>query len=194
MVGAAVSGETLVIAGIAAVVAGALSMAVGEYVSVSSQRDSERAELDIERAQLAKHPEYGLDQLTGLVAARGIDRKLAREVAIQLTERDALAAHARLELGIDPDVLANPWHAAFASMLSFTIGGIVPLLAILLAPTAVEVAAAAIAVIAALAVTGSISARLGRAPMGPAVIRTVGGGVLAMALTYGVGALVGTQL
>src|SRR3546814_6449681 len=93
--GAEVSNDALLVAGIAAVTAGALSMAVGEYVSVSSQRDSERAELEDERAQLAKNPEYGLEQLTGLIQARGIERKLAHQVAVQLTERDPLTAHAQ---------------------------------------------------------------------------------------------------
>ncbi|WP_345798208.1 VIT family protein [Castellaniella sp. MT123] len=189
--GAAVSNGSLTIAGIAAVVAGALSMAVGEYVSVSSQRDSERAELNNEQSQLNAHPEYEFRQLTKLIQAQGIDGELARKVALQLSAKDPLAAHARLELGIDPDELSNPWQAGLASMLAFTIGGLIPLAAILLTPRGIAVPVTAIAVIVALAITGSVSAHLGRAPKLRAIARTVGGGILAMAVTYGVGILVG---
>ncbi|TWI08199.1 VIT1/CCC1 transporter family protein [Aerolutibacter ruishenii] len=192
--GAEVGNEALIVAGIAAVVAGALSMAVGEYVSVSSQRDSERAELDIERAQLAQNPDHGLRQLTGLIQAQGIDGELARKVALQLSADDPLAAHARLELGINPDELSNPWHAGLASMLAFIVGGLIPLAAILLTPRDMAVPVTAVAVIIALAVTGSVSAHLGRAPKLRAMARTVGGGILAMAVTYGIGTLVGTQI
>jgi len=105
---AAVSNEELLVSGIAAVLAGAVSMAVGEYVSVSTQRDSERAEIEHKRVELAANPTYGLEQLTGLVEAQGIDRDRARRVAAQLTKRDALTAHARLELGIDPKGAGQP--------------------------------------------------------------------------------------
>lgn len=192
--GATVSREALLAAGVAGVVAGAMSMAVGEYVSVSSQRDSEKAELEIERMQLARNPEYGLVQLTDLVQAQGIDRDLAHKVAVQLTERDALTAHARLELGINPDELTNAWHAAFASMVAFVLGSIIPLAAILLSPTSIAVPVTALAVVISLALTGSVSAHLGNAPKLPAVVRVVVGGILAMAVTYGIGALVGTQI
>lgn len=192
--GAAVSNDALMISGIAAVVAGALSMAVGEYVSVSSQRDSERAELDLERSQLERNPAYGLKQLTGLIQAQGIDGDLAHKVALQLSANDPLAAHARLELGINPDELSNPWHAGLASMLAFIVGGVIPLAAILLTPRDLAVAVTAAAVIIALAVTGSVSAHLGRAPKLRAMARTVGGGILAMAVTYGIGALVGMEI
>lgn len=191
--GAAVSDRTLFIAGAAAVVAGALSMAVGEYVSVSTQRDSEAAEIANERRQLEANPEYGLRQLTGLIAARGIDPALAHEVAVQLSARDPLAAHARLELGLDPDALTNPWHAAFASLIAFIIGGMVPLLAIFLAPAPYRIVLAAAAILLALAVTGTLSAALGRAPKARAALRTVAGGALAMAISYGTGALIGVQ-
>ncbi|MDN5851078.1 MAG: VIT1/CCC1 transporter family protein [Nitrococcus sp.] len=128
--GAAVSDAALLAAGVAAVVAGAMSMAVGEFVAVSSQRDSQRAELEQERAQLTEDPASELEQLTQLIQAQGIDRTLAYQVAIQLTERDPLTAHARLELGIDPKGLTNPWHAALASMPAFVIGGVIPLAAL----------------------------------------------------------------
>ncbi len=191
--GAAVDSRGLTIAGIAALAAGALSMAVGEYVSVSSQRDSERAEIERERRQLAGNPEFGLRQLTGLIAAQGIDHDLAHKVAVQLHADDPLAAHARLELGIDPDALTNPWHAALASMLAFLAGGAIPLAAILLSPRDIAVPVTAVAVVVALAATGSVSAHLGGAPKLRAMARTTGGGVLAMAITYGIGVLVGMQ-
>jgi VIT1/CCC1 family predicted Fe2+/Mn2+ transporter len=192
--GAAASHQTVLLAGIAAVAAGALSMAVGEYVSVSTQRDLEAAELAHEQAELATDPAFELEELTGLLEARGIDRNLAAQAAVELTEKDALAAHARVELGIDPAGLTNPWAAAFASMLSFIAGGVIPLGAMLLAPPAIEIWVAGAAVVAALALTGALSANLGGARLGPAIARTVGGGLLAMAITYGVGALVGTRI
>ena len=192
--GAAASHQTILLAGIAAVAAGALSMAVGEYVSVSTQRDLEAAELAIERAELAADPAYELEELTGLLEARGIDRDLAGRVAVELTEKDALAAHARVELGIDPNALTNPWAAAFASMLAFTAGGLIPLVAIVLAPRAIAVFVSGAAVLVALALTGALSATLGRAPLMPAIARTVGGGLLAMAITYGIGNVVGARV
>jgi VIT1/CCC1 family predicted Fe2+/Mn2+ transporter len=192
--GATVDRTALLAAGVAAVVAGAMSMAVGEYVSVSSQRDSQKAEIEHERMELAQNPEYGLVQLTDLVQAQGIDRDLAHQVAVQLTRRDALTAHARYELGIDPDELTNPWQAAFASMVSFILGAIIPLAAILLSTTSTGVPVTAFAVVVSLILTGAISAHLGKAPRLPATLRNVGGGLLAMAVTYGIGALVGTQI
>lgn len=192
--GAAVSSGALLASGIAAVIAGAMSMAVGEYVSVSSQRDSQQAELAHEQAELAGNPERGLDQLTGLIQAQGIDRGLARQVAVQLTEKDPLTAHGRYELGIDPDEFINPWQAAWASLLAFVVGAVVPLAAILLSPRSLGVPVTAVAVVVALAVTGSVSAHLGRAPKLRAVLRTVGGGIAAMTITYSIGLLVGTQI
>jgi VIT1/CCC1 family predicted Fe2+/Mn2+ transporter len=192
--GAAVSDRTILIAGVAAVSAGALSMAVGEYVSESSQKDSEKAEIETERRQLAADPEYGLKQLTGLVTAQGIDPELARQVAVQLTAKDALTAHARLELGIDPDALTNPWHAGLSSMIAFTLGGLVPLIAFFVSPHSIEVTVTAFAVVVALAATGSVSASLGRASMVRAALRTVAGGLLAMGISYAIGATIGVRL
>jgi VIT1/CCC1 family predicted Fe2+/Mn2+ transporter len=192
--GAAVNDTALLVSGVAATVAGAMSMAVGEYISVSSQRDAQQAELAVERGQLAREPEAELAQLTVLVQEQGIDGPLAREVAVQLTERDALAAHARLELGIDPDELTSPWHAAWASMIAFVFGALVPLLAIVLTPRALAVQLTGVSVVAALALTGYVSAHLGGAPKAPAVLRTVGGGVAAMAITYAIGVALGTQI
>lgn len=189
--GATVDHRVLLLSGAASVVAGAISMAVGEYVSVSSQRDSQRAELEHERRQLAANPEYGLRQLTGLIQAQGIDATLARQAAEQLTDRDALTAHARLELDIDPRALANPWNAAFASMFAFAAGGIIPFAAIVLSPPQLAVPVTAAGVTIALAITGTLSAHLGNAPRLRAALRTVSGGLVAMAVTYGVGALIG---
>ncbi|MER5873552.1 VIT family protein [Streptomyces sp. NPDC002044] len=189
--GATTSRSAIFAAGIAGLLAGALSMAAGEYVSVSSQRDSERAALDLERRELAEEPEAELDELTDLLAARGLSRDLAREAAEQLTRRDALRAHARVELGINPDELANPWHAALASLVAFTVGALLPLLAIILPGPSERVPVTVVAVLAALTLCGVVSARLGRAPAGRAVLRNVAGGALAMAVTYAVGTWLG---
>jgi VIT1/CCC1 family predicted Fe2+/Mn2+ transporter len=194
VVGAHVGGAALLAAGIAALAAGALSMAVGEYVSVSSQRDSQRAELKREAEELAQNPRQELEELTGLIAAQGIDRELAQRVAAQLSGRDALKAHARLELGFDPDDLSNPWQAGISSMLAFVAGGIIPLLAILLSPTSLALPVTALAAVIALAMTGSVSAHIGGASKFVAVARTVGGGVLAMTITYALGVMVRTQI
>jgi VIT1/CCC1 family predicted Fe2+/Mn2+ transporter len=191
--GATVNHQVLLLSGAASVVAGAISMAVGEYVSVSSQLDSERAELEHERTQLSADPGFGLRQLTGLIEAQGIDEKLARQVAEQLTANNALTAHARLELNIDPHALASPWNAALASMLAFAIGGSIPFAAIVFSPPQLAVEFTAVAVAVALAITGAWSARLGHASCLRAALRTVIGGILAMAVTYGVGALIGAN-
>ena len=181
-------------AGMAGLAAGAMSMAVGEYVSVSTQRDTETALLALERRELSEMPEEELEELTGLYVERGLERDLAREVAAQLTRHDALAAHAEVELGIDPDELTNPWHAAWASMLAFTTGALLPLVAILLPSVAWRVPVTVVAVLLALALTGYVSARLGRAPTPRAVMRNIAGGAIAMAVTFGIGSLVGTAL
>lgn len=190
--GSTTSRATILAAGVAGLLAGSLSMAAGEYVSVSSQRDSERAALDMERKELAEEPEAELDELTDLLAERGLSRDVAREAAEQLTERDALRAHARVELGINPDELANPWHAAFASLVAFTVGALLPLLAILLPGPSARVPVTVVAVLGALTLCGVLSARLGGAPVPRAVARNVAGGALAMAVTYAVGTWLGT--
>ncbi|MHC6628603.1 VIT1/CCC1 transporter family protein [Streptomyces globosus] len=190
--GATTSRAAILAAGVAGLLAGALSMAAGEYVSVSSQRDSERAALDQERRELVEEPEAELDELTDLLAARGLSRDLAREAAVQLTERDALRAHAGVELGIDPEALANPWHAALASLAAFTVGALLPLLAIVLPGPSERVPVTAGSVAAALVLCGLVSARPGGAPAGRAVLRNVAGGALAMGVTYAVGTWLGT--
>ncbi len=192
--GATSTSAPIVTAGIAGLVAGAVSMALGEYVSVSSQRDTERALLAKERRELDQFPEQELDELTTMYVAKGLTVETARQVARELSAKDAFAAHADVELGIDPQALTNPWHAAGASAIAFTIGSLLPLIAILLPPASVRVAVTFVVVILALAVTGVVSARLGSAGVGPAVIRLVGGGAVAMAVTFGIGHLVGANL
>ncbi|WP_030413360.1 VIT1/CCC1 transporter family protein [Streptomyces sp. NRRL S-1448] len=189
--GATQDRATLLTAGLAGLLAGSMSMAAGEYVSVSTQRDSEKAALALERRELATAPQAELVELTDLLADKGLERQLAREVAEQLTEHDALRAHAEVELGIDPDELTNPWHAAAASFLAFTAGALLPLLAIVLPPAAHRLWITVVAVLVALAVCGWSSARLGAAPPGRAVLRNAGGGALAMAVTYAAGTLLG---
>jgi VIT1/CCC1 family predicted Fe2+/Mn2+ transporter len=192
--GASASHTTLVLAGIAAIAAGAMSMAVGEYVSVSSQRDLEEAELAEEARQIAEDPDCELEQLARLLEGRGMDHALAKEAAAQMSAKDAVATHARVELGIDPGAVVNPWAAAFASMVAFTSGGLIPLLAMVLAPRAIEVWVSGAAVLVALALSGFISAVLGGAPRIRSMARTVTGGLLAMGITYSVGRIAGATL
>jgi vacuolar iron transporter family protein len=181
------------IGGIAGLVAGALSMAAGEYVSVSTQRDAELALLEKERQELRDMPEEELAELVDILRDKGLSDDLADQVAQQLTERDAFRAHARLELNIDPDDTVNPWNAALASMVSFTVGAVLPLLTILLGSPA-RFYVTAVAVAAALAVTGWTSARLGYANPARAVARNVAGGVFAMGVTLLIGHLVGASI
>ncbi|MFC9847585.1 VIT family protein [Streptomyces sp. NPDC060223] len=187
--GATSDRSALFTAGLAGLLAGSMSMAAGEYVSVSTQLDSEKAALAVEKRELREQPEAELEELTGLLEERGLSRDVAFEAAEQLTQRDALKAHAAVELGIDTDDLTNPWHAAWASFLSFTIGALLPLLAIVLPPSDWRVPVTVVSVLAALVVTGWVSAGLGAAGVRRAVLRNVGGGALAMAVTYGAGAL-----
>ncbi|PTR32089.1 VIT1/CCC1 family predicted Fe2+/Mn2+ transporter [Rhodococcus sp. OK519] len=178
-------------AGLAGLAAGAVSMALGEYVSVSTQRDTERALLAKEKLELSTIPDAELEELASLYEAKGLSPETARMVAEELTEHDAFAAHAEAELGIDPDELTNPWQAAGASAISFTVGAILPMLAILLPPATARIPVTFVAVLIALAITGSLSARLGGARRSRAVLRVVAGGALAMAVTYGIGQLLG---
>jgi VIT1/CCC1 family predicted Fe2+/Mn2+ transporter len=191
--GATSDRHTIFVAGLAGLIAGALSMAAGEYVSVSTQRDTEQALLAKERRELEEEPEEELAELAGLYVAKGLSEETARRVAVELTDHDALGAHAEVELGIDPDELTNPWHAAWASMLAFTIGALLPMLMILL-PQGIRVPATAASVALALALTGFLSARFAGAVISRAIARNVVGGVLAMAVTYGIGYLVGGGL
>ncbi|MDN3021197.1 VIT family protein [Streptomyces sp. S.PB5] len=183
--------SALLTAGMAGLLAGSMSMAAGEYVSVSTQRDSEKAALAVEKRELRERPEAELEELTELLQDRGLSRDVAREAAEQLTARDALRAHARVELGIDPDRLTNPWHAAWASFLSFTVGALLPLLAIVLPPADWRLTVTVVSSLAALVLTGWSSARLGAADPVRAALRNVMGGALAMGVTYAAGTLLG---
>ena len=169
-------------------------MALGEYVSVSSQRDSENAQLVQERAELERAPQAELTELAALYVAKGLSMSTARLVAAELTEHDALAAHLDAELHIDPEELANPIEAAAASALSFTLGALLPLLAILLPPPHWRVAVTVIAVLAALAVAGAASARIGGSSARRAVTRVLVGGSAGLALTYTIGHLFGSAI
>jgi VIT1/CCC1 family predicted Fe2+/Mn2+ transporter len=178
-------------AGFAGLVAGAVSMALGEYVSVSSQRDTERALIEKERRELTTMPRAEHAELVLLLRRRGLSEGTSTLVADELTEGDALQAHLSLELGIDQQELANPWAAAGSSAIAFASGAVLPLVAILVPPAAVRIAVAFVAVIVALLVTGYVSAALGGAPKRTAVVRLVLGGALAMAVTFGIGQLLG---
>ncbi|MFF5141239.1 VIT family protein [Streptomyces sp. NPDC013157] len=189
--GATADRNALLTAGLAGLLAGSMSMAAGEYVSVSTQRDSELAALAQEKRELKEQPEAELEELTELLERRGLSREVAGEAAVQLTERDALKAHASVELGIDPDQLTSPWNAALASFLAFTVGALLPLLAIVLPPSGWRLPVTVGSVLAALVLTGWASARLGAAAVRPAVLRNVLGGALAMGVTYAAGSLLG---
>ncbi|TWD84573.1 VIT1/CCC1 family predicted Fe2+/Mn2+ transporter [Kribbella amoyensis] len=191
--GATTSATAILTAAVAGVTAGAVSMALGEYVSVSSQRDTERSLLAKERAELAASPTDELAELTAIYVSKGLRPQTAELVATELTERDALVAHAEAELGINPEELTNPWHAAGASALAFTVGALLPVIAILLPPAAIRVPVTFGVVLLALAGTGVLSAYLGQARKTRAVLRLVLGGALAMAVTFGLGQLVGSS-
>jgi VIT1/CCC1 family predicted Fe2+/Mn2+ transporter len=178
-------------AGVAALVAGALSMAVGEYVSVSTQRDTERALLDLERYELDHLPEQELAELTSIYEKKGLSKNTANLVARELTAHDAFAAHVDAELGIDPNDLTNPFHAAYASGLAFVSGAIIPILAIVFFSASLYIPAVFISVVIALVFTGTLSAYAGGASKTRATIRVVLGGVLAMIITYGIGKIFG---
>jgi VIT1/CCC1 family predicted Fe2+/Mn2+ transporter len=192
--GATTDRHTILIAGIAGLVAGALSMGAGEYVSVSTQRDTEQALLAKERRELAEEPEEELAELAYLYEQKGLSSDLAMRVAEELTEHDALRAHAEVELGIDPDDLTSPWHAAIASMVAFTVGALLPLLTITLVSAGARLWVTVGSVVVALAFTGWASARLGGADVRRAVLRNVAGGLVAMVVTYAIGQTVGSQV
>ena len=191
--GATSTKSTIFTAGLAGLAAGALSMAAGEYVSVSSQRDTERAMLDKEKIELRDYPKEELQELQELYEAKGLSKKTARLVAKELTAKDAFAAHADAELGINPNDLTNPWQAALASASSFLVGAIIPLLAIVVFPSRIRIPLTFIAVLLALTLTGLLSARASEANRITATARVVIGGALAMAVTYSIGKLIGVS-
>lgn len=168
-----------------------MSMAAGEYVSVSSQSDTEKADLDRERKELATDPTSELAGLTAIYGARGLEESLARQVAEQLTEHDALAAHAREELGISKEMAARPAQAALASASTFAVGAAMPLVTAFLVPQSSIVWIVSVMSLGSLALWGGMSAFIGGAPIAKATARVTFWGALAMALTAGVGALFG---
>lgn len=192
--GATTDRTTILTAGVAGLVAGALSMAGGEYVSVGTQRDTEQAALKLEREELRTMPAEELDELADIYEEKGLPPELAREVATELTKKDALRAHAEAELQIDPEHLTSPWQAAWASLIAFSVGALLPLVAIALPPVSLRVWACGGAVVVGLALTGWISANIGDADKARAVARNVGVGVLAMLVTYYVGVLFGVTV
>lgn len=191
--GATNSTGILFTAGMAGIISATISMAAGEYVSVSSSRDTERALLKKEAQELQDFPEAELEELTGLYEKKGLSRKTAEQVAKELTKHDAFAAHVDAELGIDPNDLTNPWHAAWASAAAFLAGASIPLLAILLPPASMKIPVAFVSVVVALAITGTLSAKIGGADIKKAVIRVLTGGILAMIVTYAVGSFFGVK-
>ncbi|GAA4698769.1 VIT family protein [Kocuria gwangalliensis] len=182
----------ILIAGSAAVIGGALSMALGEYVSVSSQKDSQEALIAKEVLELEQMPEAELEELTDIYRSRGLSHDTARHVAVELTERNALLAHLDAELGIDPENIPSPWAAAWASALAFLLGSLLPMLAILLPPPEWRIPVTFVAVLVALAITGTLGARLGGTPhVGRAAARVVIGGALALGATFLIGSMLG---
>ncbi len=190
--GATSATPAIVAAGAAGLVGGALSMALGEYISVSSSKDTTTALIAKERQELDDSPDEELAELSGLYEARGLTPATARQVALELTARDPLRAHLEVELNIDPDDVAGPWQAAGASALAFTVGALLPLLAILLPPAEVRIPITFAAVLIALVLTGGLSARVGGVPMTRPIVRVVVGGALALAATFLIGTLLGT--
>jgi VIT1/CCC1 family predicted Fe2+/Mn2+ transporter len=190
--GVTTASAPILTAGTAGLIGGAISMALGEYVSVSSQSDSERALIAKERQELEEQPEEELAELAGLYQAKGLAPETAKQVAIELTRHDALAAHLSAELNIDQSDVVSPWRAALASALSFTIGAILPLVAILLPPESWRVPVTFVAVLVALAITGTLGAQIGGSSRLRATIRVVIGGAIALIATYSIGLLLGT--
>ncbi len=194
VLGVAAAGATtnsILVAGVAGLMAGSMSMAAGEYVSVSSQSDTENADIEKERNELATDPVHELEELTMIYIGRGLDKTLAREVAVQLTAHDALGAHARDELGISDILSAKPIQAALASAGTFAVGALLPLLVVLIVPASALMWTVAASSLLFLAILGSLAANAGGASVMKSATRVTFWGALAMALTAGVGALFG---
>lgn len=194
-VAAADSGRAaILVAGVAGLTAGALSMAAGEYVSVSSQRDAELAELERERAELVASPEAERAELAGIYRKRGLSAELAERVADELSQLDQLTIHARDELGVDVDALANPLQAALSSAGSFVVGALIPIVVVLLASTAARMSLTIAATLVSLVALGALGAQLGHAPRVRASLRVLIGGALALVISLAVGRLTGAAL
>ena len=197
MIGVAASSaprEAILVAGVAGLVAGSMSMAVGEFVSVSSQRDSEQADIALEKGELADQPQAELEELALIYVKRGVDKGLALKVAQQLSAKDRLGAHIRDELGIEQNELARPLQAAWISAASFATFALVPIASLLLAPPALRIPAIAACSLVSLAGLGALGGHLGGAPLGRAALRVTLGGALAMAVTAGIGKLLGVSV
>jgi VIT1/CCC1 family predicted Fe2+/Mn2+ transporter len=184
----------ILIAGVAGVAAGAISMALGEYVSVSSQRDSELALIAKEKRELEETPDEELAELVAIYEQKGLSAATAKQVALELTEHDALTAHLEAELNIREEFISNPWHAALSSAIAFLCGAVLPVLAVMLTPDAWRIPATVIAVVIALAITGGVGAFIGGSPMPRSILRVTRGGALALGVTYVIGALLGTSI
>lgn len=185
--GATESTSIIITAGVAGIIAGAISMAAGEYVSVSSSKDTELAMLEKERFELKNHPEKELAELAHIYQRKGLSKQTAQKVAKELTDHDPEAAHFDAELGINPNSLTNPWHASLASAISFLVGALIPLIVIILPPMSTRIPVTFVSVLIALAITGTVSAKIGGSNPLRATFRVVLGGALAMAVTYGIG-------
>lgn len=192
--GAAVDARAVAVSGLAALIAGALSMAVGEYVSVSSQSDAEKVYIEREKRELRDEPEQALDELAREYMKHGVSEKTARVVAKELTAKDALRAHLRMNFNLDPDDINNPWQAAIASLAAFTVGGLIPFAAMVFSPAETRLPVTIIAVVIALCITGYASATAGNASRRRAIVRVLVGGLLAMGITYVVGMVFGTAI
>jgi VIT1/CCC1 family predicted Fe2+/Mn2+ transporter len=188
---AAASSADILLTGVAGLVAGAMSMAAGEYVSVSSQGDTEHADLAREKRELADDPGFETEELAQLYVARGVEVGLAREVAKQLMAKDALAAHARDELGISSISTARPVQAALASAATFSVGAAAPLVLVLVSPSSVLIPVVAVGSLLFLAILGAVGARAGGAGLLKPTIRVTFWGAFAMGLTAGIGAVFG---
>ena len=189
---AAAAKNAVLLAGVAGFVAGAMSMATGEYVSVSSQSDTEQADLARERSELRDNVEFEKEELAQIYVKRGLERSLARKVAQQLMAKDALAAHARDELGISEIITARPVQAALTSALTFSVGAALPLLMVVISPIGAIVPIVSAASLGFLALLGAIGARAGGANVLRATARVTLWGALAMAVTAGIGKVFGT--
>jgi VIT1/CCC1 family predicted Fe2+/Mn2+ transporter len=197
MVGVAAAHSTrsqILVAGIAGLTAGALAMAAGEFVSVSSQRDTERADLAREAKELETDPDSELRELARIYRDRGLSEGLARQVAEELSQGDRLAIHARDELGVDPEALANPIQASIVSAVSFITGALLPILVVLVASTRLRIPLVMFTALVGLVTLGMVGAQLGGAPRGRAAVRVLIGGALALAISLGIGRLTGNAV
>ena len=183
----------ILIAGTAGIIAGSLSMALGEFVSVSSQRDGEGSHITRERQELEDNPDAEFQELAELYQQRGLSASTAALVAQELTEHDAVAAHLEAELGINELELTNPWHAAISSALAFLAGSILPMVAIVLGPESIRIPLTFAASLLALGITGGVGAYLGQSPILRPVFRVMGGGALALVISWGIGTALGVS-